>query len=135
MRETDATYLIKTVFDYFLEKSFKKAVSQSEYQMSLFCFEDFVKDREPYWVRIKAQHVIAHILYYTEEHGEPPEHIKDVVLTIAKQVRKELSEQIAEEMLESGSTTVSHDIDAPDFITFQSWGRLSWDRPRPPLKR
>jgi hypothetical protein len=130
MHEADATYLIKTVFDFFVDREFKGFPTEDECQLSLLCFQDFVKDPEPYWVRVKAQFIIGRLLNFKDDIGDCPATIKEVVLAIVKDARKKLGNAIEQEMRESGTLSLSRDINAPHFMTLNSWARLNWNHSR-----
>lgn len=132
MHETDAKCLIKPVFDFFISKEFKGLFGDDEYNLSLLCFQDFVKDKEPYWVRVKAQWVIRCTLDFNNEIGECPATLKEVVLAIVGKVRSSLGKMLDKELKASHSDTLHRDIDYPDFPSLNSWGRMGWHQPKRP---
>jgi hypothetical protein len=128
MHEVDATYLIKTVFDFFLAREFEGRPTEDEYQLSLLCFQEFVRDQEPYWVRVKAQFIISRILTFKDVIGDCPATIKEAVLAIVKEARKNLEEAIADEIKDTGSSTLSRDINYPQILRLNGWNHLDWSR-------
>jgi hypothetical protein len=130
MHETDAKCLIKPVFDFFISTEFRGVPSDLEYQMSLLCLQDFVKDREPYWVREKAVRVIQCILNFENEVGDCPPTLKEAVLAVVRGVRTSLRNDMEQEIIASPGAALRRDIDFPEFMNLQSWGRMDWTRSR-----
>jgi hypothetical protein len=128
MHETDAKCLIKPVFDFFISKKFNGSFNDEEYQLSLLCFQDFVKDPEPYWVREKAARIIRCILDFEIEVGDCPTTLKEAVLAIVRRVRTSLGKEIAQEANASLSATLHRDISFPQFMDLRGWGRSDWTR-------
>ena len=132
MHESDAKCLIRPVLDFFIATKFDLDPSVDEYDAALNCFLDFVKDREPYWVREKAVHVIRCLLDFESVIGDSPPSLKEAVLAVAREVRKSLTKEVWDERLEKDSDTVRLDIGNPTFIRLEGWGRQDWTRPRKP---
>jgi hypothetical protein len=132
MHETDAKCLIKPVFDFLISTQFDGRLNDEEYQLSLLCFQDFVKDREPYWIREKAVRIIRCILDFENEVGDCPATLKEVVLAIVRRVRASLGKELEQEVNASLSLTLRRDVNFPEFIDLRSWGRLDWTRSRKP---
>jgi hypothetical protein len=132
MHETDAKCLIKPVLDFFISENFNGMPNDDEYQMSLLCLQDFVKDWEPYWVREKAARVIRCILDFENEVGDCPSTLKEAVLAIVRSVRKRLGKELEREITDTHELTLRRDINYPVFVNLQSWGQTNWTRPRKP---
>jgi hypothetical protein len=130
MHETDAKCLIKPVLDFFISKKFKGMPNNEEYQLSLLCLQSFVKDWEPYWVREKAARVIRCILDFEYEVGDCPSTLKEAILAIVRSVRKRLGKELEREISDTHEALLRRDIDFPEFMNLQSWGRMDWTRPR-----
>jgi len=130
MHESDAIALIKPVFDFFVSEKFGINPNMEEYELSLFCFADFIKDFEPYWVLEKSKRVIRSLLDFDNEIGECPATLKEAVLAIVKTNRTRLAKEVENELNASRSSKLHRDIRYPDFISLNSWGRLDWTRPR-----
>jgi hypothetical protein len=132
MHEKEAVDLIYPVFDFFIAKEFKGLPSEDEFQNSLGCFMDFVKDPEPYWVPIKAKWVITRLLCFKEMIGDCPDTLKEAVLAVIRDARAGLGKEVKKELNASNSLKIRLDIDPPEFISLNSWGRISWTGPKKP---
>jgi hypothetical protein len=132
MHDTDAKCLIKPVWDFFISKKFRGILNDEEYQLSWLCLQNFVKDRESYWVREKAVRIIRCILDFENEVGDCPSTLKEAVLAIIRSVRESLGKEMEREIAASPEPTLSRDISFPEFLNLQSWGRMDWTRPRKP---
>ncbi|MDR0583188.1 MAG: hypothetical protein LBG57_02405 [Treponema sp.] len=133
MHEAEAVCLIKPVLDFFINKEkFEEMPTEDEFALSIGCFHDFVKDKEPYWVMIKAQWIIVDLLDFKNKIGDCPATLKEAVLAIVKGIRAELGKLVEEEINASKSFTLSRNMPFPEFMNLQSWGRRDWTRIRKP---
>jgi len=130
MHETDAIDLIQPVFDFFVSKRFGTNQNMEEYELSLACFKEFVKDFEPYWVLEKSKRVIRVLLDFDNEIGDCPSTLKEAVLAVVRCIRERLGKEVDKELNISCSLTLRRDIRIPQFISLNSWGRFDWTRPR-----
>jgi hypothetical protein len=130
MHPAEARLVIKPVFDFLISTMFGKEPDETEYQLSLLCFQDFVNDTEPYWVLEKTTRVIRTLLNFDNAIGDCPESLKDCVLAVVKDVRASLGREVEKELNKSETEMLRRDINPPDFLALNSWARMDWTRPR-----
>jgi uncharacterized membrane protein len=127
MHETEAVRLIRPVLDFFINREFKGIPTEDEFEMALGCFQDFVKDQEPYWVVTKAEWIIVHLLDFKNKIGDCPATLKEAVLLIVKTIRTNLGKIVEKEVNDSHSITLTRDIAWPRFMALHRWSRLNWN--------
>jgi hypothetical protein len=131
MHPAEARLVIKPVFDFLISTMFGKEPDETEYQLSLLCFQDFVDDTEPYWVLEKTARVIKTLLNFDNAIGDCPESLKECVLAVVKIVKTSLGREVDKELNKSKTELLQRDISPPNFLALNSWARIDWTRPRP----